>query len=114
MLALGASDSRFESGCPDRIESRMFKRVKEDFRCEKCSCYVRGDGYTNHCPSCLWSKHVDISPGDRSSSCGGLMKPERYVFTVSEKYILHHCTSCGLEKKNKLQKGDSIDTLLSL
>ncbi|MST04461.1 MAG: RNHCP domain-containing protein [Candidatus Pacebacteria bacterium] len=52
-----------------------FIKVKEDFVCENCKTEVKGNGYTNHCPVCLYSKHVDVDPGDRLSKCGGLMKP---------------------------------------
>jgi hypothetical protein len=33
--------------------------------------------YRNHCPACLWSKHVDVQPGDRAATCRGLMRPDR-------------------------------------
>jgi Zn finger protein HypA/HybF involved in hydrogenase expression len=49
----------------------MFKRTIEDFTCEHCGEQVTGNGFTNHCPQCLWSKHVDIDPGDRLALCGG-------------------------------------------
>ena len=55
--------------------SKKFQRNIENFRCEHCEAFVIGDGYTNHCPQCLWSKHVDINPGDREELCNGMMKP---------------------------------------
>jgi len=51
---------------------KKFQKKKEDFKCEKCGREVIGTGYTNHCPDCLWSKHVDVNPGDRQSKCLGL------------------------------------------
>ena len=54
---------------------KQFVRRREDFVCEHCGTKVVGDGYTNHCPKCLWSKHVDIMPGDRAEDCQGLMRP---------------------------------------
>jgi hypothetical protein len=31
-----------------------------------------GTGHRDHCPSCLWSRHLDDErPGDRASECGG-------------------------------------------
>jgi len=57
------------------MPSLKFKKRKEDFFCENCGENVSGDGFTNHCPKCLWSKHVDVFPGDRKGSCNGLMKP---------------------------------------
>jgi hypothetical protein len=92
----------------------MFKRKIEDFVCENCGEQVRGSGFTNHCPRCLWSKHVDVEPGDRASQCGGLMEPIEYCYSVSEKWVLHRCVVCGLEKKNKLNDFDSLDALSKL
>lgn len=92
----------------------MFKKKIEDFVCEKCGEQVKGGGFTNHCPCCLWSKHVDVEPGDRVSLCGGLMEPREYCYSVSEKWVLHRCVVCGLEKKNKLNDHDSLDTLSKL
>lgn len=87
----------------------MFKRTKEDFECEFCEEMVVGDGYTNHCPECLWSKHVDIEPGDRMSKCGGLMRPVLLEKERGAYKILHRCTACSLEKRNKLQRSDNFD-----
>ena len=96
------------------MSDKKFKRTKEDFTCEKCNLLVKGDGYTNHCPKCLWSKHVDINPGDRKESCKGLMEPTN-VESKGEEYVLtHRCTSCGFEKKNKTQKDDDFDIVLKL
>ncbi|WP_419962425.1 RNHCP domain-containing protein [Psychrobacillus sp. BM2] len=30
--------------------------------------------FRNHCPFCLFSKHLDNYPGDRSSECQDLMR----------------------------------------
>ena len=54
---------------------KKFQKHTEDFTCEHCGAFLQGNGYTNHCSRCLWSKHVDNSPGDRANSCRGLMKP---------------------------------------
>lgn len=89
--------------------STEFKRTKEDFVCENCQEKVIGDGYTNHCTECLWSKHVDINPGDRASECGGLMRPILTEQDKGEYKILHRCVECGLEKRNKLQNKDNFD-----
>lgn len=91
-----------------------FKKTKEDFVCEHCGHVVAGSGYTNHCPKCLWSKHVDISPGDRAEVCQGLMKPVRVEGTQEEYSIVHRCETCGVERRNKAAANDSIDTLVRL
>ncbi|WP_265181671.1 RNHCP domain-containing protein [Geomicrobium sp. JCM 19055] len=36
---------------------------------------LENGSYRNHCPSCLYSKHVDVIPGDRASTCHSLMEP---------------------------------------
>lgn len=95
---------------------KKFIKNKEDFICENCGAKVLGNGYTNHCPECLWSKHVDVNPGDRQAleSCGGKMKPAE-VQTKGDTYIIKHkCKKCGHEKPNKIAKTDNFDTLVEL
>ncbi len=96
------------------MDSKKFIKNKEDFICEHCGAEVSGTGYTNHCPKCLWSKHVDINPGDRAEKCGGMMKPISAQTLGGKTSIVHQCQKCGFEKKNKLQEGDNFDALLSL
>lgn len=91
-----------------------FLRKKEDFVCEHCGAVVVGSGYTNHCPECLWSKHVDIEPGDRAATCGGLMEPVA-VSCVADRYrMTHRCIICGYEKINDSVPEDHFDALLSV
>ncbi len=92
----------------------MFKRTPEDFFCEKCRLEVIGNGYTNHCPQCLWSKHVDVYPGDRAAACGGMMEPIRVEVKNSEYTIIHKCVKCGFERRNKAVKDDSFDMLVQI
>jgi len=94
--------------------AKKFQRRKEDFVCEKCGMAISGDGYTNHCPRCLWGKHVDINPGDRAADCGGMMEPVG-VETRGDSYVfLHKCQKCGIERKNKLGDDDSFDSVLKI
>jgi DNA-directed RNA polymerase subunit RPC12/RpoP len=90
---------------------KKFQKNVEDFSCGNCGKEIKGDGYTNHCPKCLWSKHVDINPGDRASKCCGMMKPESYDKKGEEISVIHKCQKCGTEKKNKISKEDDFDTL---
>lgn len=89
----------------------MFRRVVEDFTCTHCGKLVVGDGYTNHCPHCLYSKHVDTSPGDRAADCGGSMAPvEARVDTNGDrKRLVHRCSICGHEKVNDLEDTDNTE-----
>jgi len=91
-----------------------FIRKIEDFVCENCGKEVKGNGFTNHCPYCLWSKHVDTNPGDRASKCRGLMKPIRVEKEVEKYVITHRCTKCGYEKRNKTSEDDSFEEIINL
>ena len=91
--------------------SQKFQKNKEDFTCEKCGFFVVGSGYTNHCTKCLWSKHVDIYPGDRAGKCCGLMKPIKIESEKGEFIIIHECQKCGVKKKNKTNKEDDLNIL---
>lgn len=99
--------------CYTRRMSETFKRVKENFTCGHCGKEVQGNGYTNHCPSCLWSKHVDVYPGDRAAVCRALMEPTGTETRGGEYVLVHRCTTCGHEQKNKAAKEDDRDALLS-
>lgn len=92
----------------------MFKRTIEDFTCEHCGEQVTGNGFTNHCPQCLWSKHVDVDPGDRLALCGGLMRPTEIQKKGSEYSIIQVCEKCGFTRANKAQKEDNFDMVLQI
>jgi hypothetical protein len=93
-----------------------FIRKIEDFVCGNCGLSIKGDGFTNHCPHCLWSKHVDINPGDRASNCQGLMQPARIEKGSGNKeyIIVHQCVKCGYEKRNKTSKKDNFEEILKI
>ena len=93
---------------------KKFTKKVENFICENCGKSVIGNGYTNHCPFCLYSKHVDINPGDRSCNCGGLMKPIEIQQKNGEFVILHKCIKCGFERKNKVQENDDINKIIEI
>ncbi len=93
---------------------KRFQRRKEGFSCERCSVFTEGDGYTNHCPKCLWSKHVDEFPGDRLAGCGGLMRPVALERAGDAYRLTHRCERCGYEKNNKARSEDDFDALLRL
>jgi len=88
------------------MERKNFIRQTEDFTCEHCGAEVTGSGYTNHCPHCLWSKHVDNTPGDRANTCCGLMEPTTIEVTGDTYDIVHRCTKCGVTKRNKVADND--------
>ncbi|MDR0319263.1 MAG: RNHCP domain-containing protein [Rickettsiales bacterium] len=93
---------------------KSFQRNIEDFECGNCGAEVKGDGYTNHCPKCLWSRDVDINPGDRASGCGGMMRPVGIETAAGGFVIIHECEKCGKRKRNKSAEGDDFDEMLKI
>lgn len=91
-----------------------FIKNVENFVCENCDSKVNGDGYTNHCPHCLWSKHVDVDPGDRAAHCGGLMEPVGTEEREGEWRVVQKCLKCGKIHKNRLSTTDNFDKLVNL
>ncbi len=93
---------------------KKFQKRVEDFTCQVCNRKVKGNGYTDHCPNCLWSKHVDINPGDRQANCHGLMKP---ISAFKEKgvwKIVYQCQKCGYEHRNKASSKDNPEKIILL
>ena len=89
-------------------------RQIEDFVCEYCGTSVEGTGYTNHCPVCLWSKHVDQNPGDREETCHGMMEPVAAEVKKGEYRIQHLCQICHIERWNKAAPEDDFEVILQL
>lgn len=87
------------------MQTKRFKIVNEAFTCGRCKADVpKTSGATprNHCPFCLWSRHVDINPGDRANPCKGMMRPIGiYTHTKKSYVILHECTRCRARVKSK-------------
>lgn len=97
----------------EQVNAR-FTRRREDFDCLHCDAPVRGDGYTNHCPHCLWSRHVDVCPGDRAAECGGAMEPVGALHEGGKTVIVQRCTKCGHTWKNRTSPRDNREAVLSL
>lgn len=88
----------------------------EDFICLNCGKKVEKSTYTarDHCPFCLYSKHVDILPGDRLNLCHGLLKPigiEKFKNTYK---IIYKCDKCGEIHKNIMHNDDNMDLIIKL
>ena len=95
---------------------KKFQRRIEDFVCQNCGKEVKGDGFTNHCPECFFSLHVDIFPGDRLEECHGKMEPVDIEVSKGGKYIIiHKCQKCGEVSRDKFrEKTDNFDNLLKI
>ena len=94
--------------------AKKFTRTIEDFVCERCGNFVPGEGFTNHCPVCLYSKHVDVNPGDRAAECAGLMEPIGVDQKRGEYVIVHRCRRCGAVKRNRIAAADSPSEILEV
>lgn len=96
-------------------EKRNFTRVRENFECGNCGFKVEGDGYTDHCPKCLWGRHVDREiPGDRESECGALMEPMRVIYEKGEYKIEYRCNACSHKFRVRAGIDDDRERLLEL
>ena len=93
------------------METARFTKNDSGFVCKNCGREVvpLGSSSRNHCPFCLASLHVDVNPGDRAETCGGIMdaiaaKPDpKHGFL-----ILHKCRKCGALRKNRAAYGVKI------
>jgi RNHCP domain len=75
------------------------RREPSSFRCRHCGLDVStiavGTAHRNHCPNCLWSRHLDDTPGDRAVDCGSAMEPIAIsVRGDGEWVVVHRCTGC--------------------
>lgn len=96
---------------------RKFTKIDEGFICENCGNKVEPLGYTcrNHCNKCLYSKHVDINPGDREENCHGLLEPIRVELDSKKGYVIvYRCKKCGMIRKNKAAEDDNKELLILL
>lgn len=95
---------------------KKFTMRDESFICENCGKQVNTLNYTarDHCPFCLYSKHVDINPGDRLNNCLGLLKPigvEKFKNTYK---IIYKCNKCNNKHKNIIANDDNMDEIIKL
>ncbi len=78
----------------------------------------------NHCPFCLWSKHVDEKvAGDRAAFCHGPMEPIGLTFKkeIVDKYgslkrgelmLVHKCSECGKISINRIAGDDNEEKIM--
>lgn len=110
---------------------KQFYPPQNDFVCRHCGNWVSvnplfsGVRNRNHCPYCLWSRHVDwYAAGDRMSACKGGMAPvgltfkrerKRYRGAVQgELMLVHRCTECGAVSINRLAADDDAQRLIEV
>jgi hypothetical protein len=117
-------DDDFEFSTDDHVPPRQStrggrKRLREPrndadqaFKCGHCKQFigapVAGGRQRNHCPNCLYSRHVDHTrPGDRRSMCQSMMAPIGLVSRRNEDVIIHRCLGCGKEDPNRIAADDN-------
>lgn len=102
-----------------------------NFRCLHCGNHVvqtpslSGVQNRNHCPYCLWSKHVDLhQSGDRLAACKAQMRPVGLAMkknrkkygpeTGGELMLIHCCEGCGKFSLNRIAADDLSDRVLEI
>ncbi len=107
------------------------RQVNIDFTCIHCKNFVSADPIMagvqnrNHCPYCLYSRHVDLfEAGDRMAACKGEMRPvgltmkrtrNKYAReNQGELMLIHQCTACGKVSINRIAADDDADLLLEV
>ncbi len=101
---------------------KRFTHINDTFDCAVCLKKIKPhpSSCRNHCPFCLSSLHLDINPGDRASSCKGVMKAVSYKIHSKKGLMIHHkCTKCHVVKINRASheiksQPDDFNKILSL
>ena len=115
-----------------RMKPRRTGRNQTDdgFLCKHCNVYVSAAAFLsgvenrNHCPYCLWSRHLDLyMAGDRLSACKSPMKPigvtvkstgKKYGPAHGELMLIHLCTDCEGLSINRIAADDIPQTVFSV
>lgn len=90
-----------------------------------CDPIIAGVQNRNHCPYCLWSRHVDWrTPGDRLAGCRAAMRPigltarpNRNKYAAErggELMLIHACSGCDTIVLNRIAADDLTDVMLGL
>jgi len=100
-----------------------------DFTCVHCHNYVSagqmlaGVHNRNHCPYCLWSRHLDqFKAGDRMAACKAAMQPIGLTMKYSQKkytpdsggelMLVHLCGGCEKISINRIAADDIASVIL--
>ncbi len=121
--------ARYSSNCGKG--QRLSRYLEGNFRCVHCQAYVTTDSLfsgvqnRNHCPYCLWSRHLDLDKaGDRLAACKAAMQPigltlkqahKKYACVQpGELMLIHLCTDCGKLSINRIAADDDADLVLAI
>jgi hypothetical protein len=112
------------------MKNRLFD-INADFKCIHCRHFISanpnlsGVVNRNHCPYCLYSRHLDLhAAGDRLSACKSQMEPVGLTLKKnSNKYgkdkggelmLIHRCTDCDRLSINRIAADDDAETVFGL
>ncbi len=122
-------NKNWQSPEDERIEYQAHR--EHGFNCIQCGFPVAverersGVVNRNHCPRCLYSRHVDeFKAGDRKAECKSRMQPigltlkkthKRYGDTsTGELMLIHRCGGCGKISINRLAADDDAAVIYAL
>lgn len=108
-----------------------FLDTNQDFKCLQCGKRIAANPvlagvlHRNHCPYCLWSRHMDLfEAGDRLSACKSPMQPIGLTFKRSYKrytaasggelMLVHKCVSCGRVSINRIAADDDPQKIMTI
>ncbi len=113
-----------------RYGSTAGKDSVSGFRCGHCQAFISTEpGLScvqnrNHCPYCLWSRHLDLYvAGDRLSACKSLMQPigltvkhtyKKYGPGRGELMLVHACRECETLSINRIAADDDPQRVLAV
>jgi hypothetical protein len=113
-----------------RSARRGRNQTEEGFLCKHCNntvstaWFLSGVQNRNHCPYCLWSRHLDLyAAGDRLSACKAPMRPvgltvkaagKKYGPGHGELMLIHLCMECERLSINRIAADDIPGNVLSV
>jgi len=86
-------------------------RLDGAFTCVHCGAGVSEGGarVRDHCPACLRSLHVDEVPGDRASTCGGILDPVDFSIEGRAGVVIQYrCRACNAAHRNRAHPDDQL------
>ncbi len=125
------SETRFETNRQGRFPFSAPNNGGREFTCAHCHYpvvtlpHISGVQNRNHCPFCLWSRHLDLyQAGDRLSACKAPMRPVALSLKLTPKkyasqqpgelMVVHLCAGCGKLSLNRLAADDDLDELFRI
>lgn len=105
-----------DKGVKYELSMTTIVKRNDGFVCKFCGQKVppSKSSCRDHCNKCLWSLHVDISPGDRQNPCQGNLRPAGLDFKEGKQRVVYKCESCGQKLFCVIADDDSREALLQI